>query len=77
MAKVDDLDVPTSVAERQRRAKPIAGVFPRQINVAWTSITANTLQPGELVYNRSDGSLVIREDHDTIFRFDNAATRTI
>ncbi len=58
-----------------KRVRP--HIMPRSIDVAWASITAATLLPGELVYNRDDQTLVLRESHDTIRRFDGNASRTI
>ena len=52
-------------------------VFPRVISVAWLSIDTEDLLPGELVFNANDTTLVYRFGHDTIFRFDDAATRAI
>lgn len=50
---------------------------PRQLNLAWASITDADLRIGEVVVNRSDNSLVWRKDDTTIYRFDFDATRTI
>lgn len=52
-------------------------VLPRQIDVAWASISEDDILPGELVFNRDDNSLVLRKDHTNIYRFDNAATRAV
>lgn len=51
--------------------------FPRVVDVVWGSIDRDDLQPGELVFNIQDTTLVYRFGHDKIFRFDDAATRTI
>lgn len=52
-------------------------VFLRVISVVWASIDREDLQPGELVFNANDTTLIYRFGHDKIFRFDDAATRTI
>ncbi len=43
-------------------------VQPRVIDVAWASIDSDDLQPGELVFNTSDTTLVYRFGHDKIYR---------
>ena len=68
--------------ERAPQFRPqvrVVGQFPRVINIAWASIIDTDLQPGELVYNQHVAShgLVYREGRDTIYRFDNVASRTI
>ena len=80
---------PSIVEEANRQVDPVLDgdpryakrvrphTLPRQINATWTSIDATDLLPGELVFNRNNQSLVYREDHETIIRFDNNATRAI
>jgi hypothetical protein len=77
MAREDVLD--SIMRERDPRPPVVGrpGTYMRTINQSWASITDSTLLPGELVYNADDDSLVYRAGHDTIFRFDNAETRTI
>jgi len=66
--------------ERAPQFRPqgrVVGQFPRVINIAWASITDTDLQPGELVFDAIGNALVYRLGRDTIFRFDNVASRTI
>ncbi|KKN23180.1 hypothetical protein LCGC14_0907670 [marine sediment metagenome] len=56
---------------------PEAFIRLRVINVVWASIVAADLEPGELVGNQDDNTLVWRKDHTNIYRFDSAATRAI
>ncbi|OGR89985.1 MAG: hypothetical protein A2V88_12325 [Elusimicrobia bacterium RBG_16_66_12] len=67
--------------ERAPQSRPgaarVVGQFPRALNVAWASITDTDLQPGELVFDQTGNALVYRMGRDTIFRFDNVASRTI
>ena len=60
--------------ERRRR---LPFLIPRRIDIAWASIAEADVRTGELVFNVSDNTLVYRSAHDTIKRFDAAATRTI
>lgn len=69
-------------ADREGRElpRPITkglAIFLRHIDVAWASINRDDLLPGELVFNDSDNGLVYRLGDDTIFRYDDDATRTI
>ena len=52
------------------------GLYPRRISVAWLSIVTANVVPGELIFNENDSSLVYRHG-STIYRFDNAASRSI
>lgn len=76
---------PISIEAERRDPPPIGGfartrrggLFPKLINEAWASITNEDILPGELVFNRNDGSLVYRKGKGTIHRFDDNATRSI
>jgi len=45
--------------------------------VAWASIGRDDVLPGELVFNRSDSTLVYRKGDDTLYKWTNDGTRAI
>ncbi len=77
MASAVQID-PLNIERIVRRILGSQGAISRQrrINIAWASITKSDIEVGELVANANDNSLVKRTDNN-LFRYDNAATRTI
>ena len=73
----DPLNVERQQRDPARPGAPRPQVFPRVLSVSWASITRTMLEPAELIFNAGDNSFVYRKGDNTLYRFDNIATRTI